>query len=249
MPQAEGFASPTAWLIAATGDPPPVCRSRVRVALALQHMDHTRRAFAAGELSECRVRLLADARDDAPDLFRRDEPLLVEQARTLPVRAFPLALAHWRRLADPDGAQTDASRAFLRRRLHISPTWAGMVRLDGDLDPESGQTVLTAIRSLAEPAALDPADRRSPEQRRADALVEICLRFLDSPHRPTQGGERPHLLLTLSPADLSGDGLIDLEAGPITAEAARRIACDAVVSRVVLDADSVPIAIGRRRTP
>jgi hypothetical protein len=171
VPQAEGFGSPTAWLIASTGDPPPVCRSRVRVAIALQQMDHTRQAFAAGELSECRVRLLTDAQEDAADLFRRDELLLVEQARTLPARTFPLAVTHWRRLADPDGARADACRAFWRRRLHISPTWAGMVRLDGDLDPESGQTVLTAVRSLAEPAALDPDDRRSPQQRRADALV------------------------------------------------------------------------------
>ena len=191
VPQAQGFASPTAWLIAATGEPPPVCRSRVRVALALPHMDHTRQAFTAGDLSECRVRLLVDAWQGSPELFGRDEPMLVEQARTLPARVFPLALAHWRRLADPDGARFDAEAAFLARRLHISPTWYGTVRIDGDLDPESGQTVLTAIRSLAEPAALDPEDRRSPQQRRADALVEICRRHLDSPNRPSQGGNGP----------------------------------------------------------
>ena len=240
VPQAQGFASLTAWLIAATGEPPAVCRSRIRVTLALQHMDHTRQAFAAGELSECRVRLLVDARDDAPDLFRRDEPLLVEQARTLSARVFPKALAHWRRLADPDGARFDAEAAFLARRLHISPTWERTVRVDGDLDPESGQTVLTAIRSLAEPAALEPGDRRTPAQRRADALVEICRRYLDSTDRPAQNGERPHITLTLSPADLAGDGLIDLDTGPITAECARRLACDARISVIALDENGVP---------
>ena len=191
MPQAQGFASPTAWLIATTGEPPTVCRSRVRVALALQHMDHTRQAFATGDLSECRVRLLVDARADAPDLFRRDEALLVAQARTLSARVFPRALSHWRRLADPDGARVDAEAAFLARRLHISPTWDRTVRVDGDLDPESGQIVLTAIRSLAEPAALEPGDRRSPAQRRADALTEICRRHLDSSDRPHKAGSGP----------------------------------------------------------
>jgi len=209
-------------------------------------MDHTRQAFTAGELSECRIRLLVDAWQGSPELFGRDEPLLVEQARTLPARVFPLALAHWRRLADPDGARFDAEAAFLARRLHISPTWYDTVRIDGDLDPESGQTVLTAIRSLAEPAALDPQDRRSPEQRRADALVEICRRHLDSPNRPRQAGERPHLLITLTPTDLTGSNLIDLEAGPITAEAARRLACDATISRIILNADSVPIDASRK---
>src|SRR4030042_1825582 len=47
---------------------------------------------AAGELSECRVRLLAAARDSAPGLFCRDEGLLVSQARTLPSRVFPPAV-------------------------------------------------------------------------------------------------------------------------------------------------------------
>ena len=246
VPQARGFGSSTAWLVALTGDPPAVCRSRLRVAIALRHMDHTRQAFAAGHLSECRVRLLVDAWDDSRDLFCRDEALLVAQARSLSARVLPLALAHWRRLADPDGAQADAGRAFLRRRLHVSVTWAGMVRLDGDLDPESGTVVLTAIRSLAEPAALDPGDTRSPQQRRADALVEICRRHLDSSGRPRQGGERPHLIITLSPADLAGGHVVDLEAGPISAEAARRLACDGNLTRVLLDGEGKPLAVGRR---
>jgi len=246
VPQTRGFGSPTAWLVALTGDPAAVCRSRLRVALALRYMDHTRQAFAAGDLSECRVRLLADAWDHNRDLFCRDEALLVAQARTLPARVFPLALAHWRRLADPDGALADAGRAFLRRRLHVSTTWAGMVRLDADLDPESGTVVLTAIRSLAEPAALDPGDTRSPQQRRADALVEICRRHLDSSNRPRQAGERPHLIMTLSPAELTGDGIVDLEVGPISAEAARRLACDGDLTRVVLDGEGKPLAVGRR---
>ena len=247
VPEAQGFASPTAWLIAATGEPAAVCRSRVRVALDLQQMNRTRQAFAAGDLSGCRVRLLVDAWADSPDLFRRDEPLLVEQARTLSARAFPLALARWRRLADPDGARADAEQAFARRRLHISATWKGTVRLDGDLDPESGQIVLTAIHSLAEPAALEPGDTRTPAQPRADALVEISRRHLDSPDRPRQGGERPHFLLTMGVADLAGDGLVDLEVGPITAQAARRIACDAAISRVILDAASAPIEARRKQ--
>lgn len=246
VPQARGFGSSTAWLVALTGDPPAVCRSRLRVAMALRYMDHTRQAFAAGYLSECRVRLLADAWDDSRDLFCRDEALLVAQARNLSARVFPLALAHWQRLADPDGAQADAGRAFLRRRLHVSATWAGMVRLDGDLDPESGMVVLTAIRSLAEPAALEPDDSRSPQQRRADALVEICRRHLDSSDRPRQGGERPHLVITLSADALTGDHIVDLETGPITAEAARRLACDGDLTRVILNAEGKPLAMGRR---
>jgi len=246
VPQAQGFGSPTAWLIAATGDPPAVCRSRVRVALALEQMEHTGEAFAAGDLSACRVRLLVDAHRVSPEVFSRDEKMLVEQARNLSARRFPLALTQWRALADPDGSLADAAQAYLRRRLHVSPAWGGMVRLDGDLDPESGTVVLTAIRSLAEPAALDPTDGRTPEQRRADALVEICRRHIDSPDRPRQGGERPHVVITLTPAELAGDGLVDLEVGPISTEAVRRLACDCNLTPVVLDGDGRLVAVGRR---
>jgi len=34
---------------------------------------------------------------------------------------------------------------------------------------------MTALGSLADPAVLDPEDGRSPQQRRADALTEICV--------------------------------------------------------------------------
>jgi hypothetical protein len=156
-------------------------------------------------------------------------------------------VAHWRRLADAEGALADAGRVFERRRLQVSPTWAGTVRLDGDLDPESGATVIAALGSLADPAAIDPEDRRSSQQRRADALIEICRRHLDASDRPMVGGERPHVLVTVDLATLQGRGerLIDLETGPITLEAVRRLACDAVVSRVVFQGGSAPVEVGR----
>ena len=40
-----------------------------------------------------------------------------------------------------------------RRRLHLSPTAFGMVRIDGDLDPETGETVLTAVRACVDGAS------------------------------------------------------------------------------------------------
>lgn len=245
IPQAQGFGSPTAWLISATGDPPAVCRSRVRVALALRDMDRTREAFAAGALSECRVRLLVEARRESPELFRRDESLLVQQARGLSARVFPLALRQWQRLADPDGALAQAGEAFERRRLCVSATWQGMVRLDGDLDPESGAVVIGAVGSLAETWAREPGDTRSPQQRRADALVEICRRHLDSSGRPRQGGERPHLVLTLTARDLVGHTVVDLDTGLIPAESARRLTCDADLTPVVLDGRGCLVAVGR----
>ena len=244
VPAAEGFGSTVAWLIDLTGDPPYVCRAQVALARSLRHMPLTMEAFSAGRLSVSRVRLLAECREAAPAEFARDERLLVEQARGLAARVFPVVLSHWRRLADADGAIEAAERAFARRRLHVSALWEGMVRLDGDLDPEGGAVVLEALASLSAPTR-EPDDARSPEQRRADALVEICRRHLDSGVSPLQGGERPHLQVAVDLAILQGEGLVDLEAGPITAEAVRRLGCDASVSRIVFGPDDLPLQVGR----
>ena len=97
---------------------------------------------------------------------------------------------------DGSSAGEDALRA--RRRLHASRTFAGMVRVDGDLDPETGEALLTALGAIMDAEARSGAeDARSPAQRRADALGEVCRQWLDRSDRPTVAGERPHLTVTV----------------------------------------------------
>jgi hypothetical protein len=130
------------------------------------------------------------------------------------------------------------------RALHLSKDWSGMLRLHGLLDPESGLIVGHALEALTDPANLDPADTRTPAQARADALVEVCQRFLQGGGK---GKKRPTgVLVTISWDTLSaGQGIVDTEAGPIGGNTARRLCCDATVSRVLLDPESVPIEMGR----
>ena len=248
IPAARGFASTTSWLIATTGNPPGVCRSQVRTSRRLRQMPATRQAFAQGELPGCRVRLLVEAAETAPETFTRDEEMLVEHARTLDACSFPRAVAHWRRLADQERFEWDAERQHDRRSLCVSATWGGMVRVDGNLDPEGGSVLLAALRSLTDPAQLDPVDRRSPAQRRADALVEICRRHLDRGGSAPVGGERPHVTVTVDLETLEGRAgeRCDLDStGAITAQAARRLACDAQVTRVITKGASQPLDVGR----
>ncbi|MFH1329575.1 MAG: DUF222 domain-containing protein, partial [Actinomycetota bacterium] len=63
----------------------------------------------------------------------------------------------------------------------------------------------------------------------------------------SNGGGRPHLTVTVPWETLrKGSGVVDAEAGPISVEAVRRLACDASVSRMVLQGDSTPVEVGRR---
>ncbi len=126
-----------------------------------------------------------------------------------------------------------------------------MVRIDGDLDPETGESLLTALRAIvdAESRSPDPSDRRTPAQRRADALGEICRQWLDSGERPTVGGERPHITATVDVDAVRGDqgGTSELDhVGPVDPHTTRRLACDASIMRVVMAGPSEPLDVGRR---
>jgi hypothetical protein len=157
----------------------------------------------------------------------------------------------------------DEERRFDRRRLHVSATLEGMVRVDGELDPVAGQTVITALRAVEDadvrsrlghrsgeqhgPSA-EP-DARTPGQRRADALGEICRQWLDLAERPVVSGERPHVVVTMDLASLQRrpGRLLDLEdVGRIDGQTARQLACDATVSRVITDGGSQPLDVGRK---
>jgi 5-methylcytosine-specific restriction endonuclease McrA len=123
-----------------------------------------------------------------------------------------------------------------------------MVRVDGDLDPETGRTVLTAIRSVvdADVRGAGP-DSRTPAQRRADALAEICRTYLDRSDRPVVAGERPHLLVSVDEQVLrTGVGMSSIGETDFTAADARRIGCDAAVSRIVRGPRSEVLDLGRK---
>jgi 5-methylcytosine-specific restriction endonuclease McrA len=92
-------------------------------------------------------------------------------------------------------------------------------------------------------------DDRTPAQRRCDALGEIARRWLDVPERPVVGSERPHVTVTVDLEALEGRAgrrcELD-ESGSIAPESARRLACDASVSRLITRAPSEPLDVGRR---
>jgi hypothetical protein len=184
--------------------------------------------------------LLASAQV-SEELFARDARMLIDRVAELPMRLAIRVVSYWRHAADREAATREADHLFQHRRLHLSRTFGGMIRLDAKLDPEGGEIVVTALRSLIEPANLDPSDHRSQAQRRADALIELCSDHLTHADTAVSGGRRPHLSLTVTPAALRGEPgePCELESGAIlTPEAARRIACDAAATQITRNGGS-----------
>jgi hypothetical protein len=221
----------------------------VRMARALEHMPAAREALGLGEVSSSAVGTLAAAREAHPEEFSEVEEDLVEVARTMPARGLRLAVERWKVRVGPQAAEREDAERFERRCMHVTRARDGMVRLEGNLDPETGATFTTALDAVTGVWARSGSDdSRSAAQRRADALGEISRGWLSRSDRPVLAGERPHITVVTDLETLEGrsPGRSETSVGtPVPAEAVRRLACDAQVSRVITSGRSEPLEVGR----
>ena len=245
----EGYLSAAAFVAHRSGDSHCAAAGLVRIARALEGMPHTAGAFQAGEIGTIRVRRLIDAREAAPGEFNNAEEALVDRACHQDAKTFTQTVDLWRQNSASDLTRGEERECFERRRLSLSETFEGMVHVDADLDPVSGETVITAIRALSGPADRDNADGRTPTQRRADAISEICRGYLDSGEAPIAGGQKPHINVIVDLDGLAGGTVTRSEIGEgrILGPAARAfLACDATVCGVLMEGPNEILQMGRR---
>jgi hypothetical protein len=140
----DGHPTAAAWLVETHRVGWGSAREQARTARALEEMPHARGALEASDVSLSSIRVLVGAREADPSAFARDEAKLVEAARTQSVGELRHETARWRARVERSLDPEEIVRA--RRRLDASVSYLGMVRIDGDLDPESGETLLTALR-------------------------------------------------------------------------------------------------------
>jgi hypothetical protein len=218
-------------------------RSAVRTARALFRgaLPQTAQALVAGDISPAHAKAVADGTQDLPDHVKLDaEPVLLEAAGRLDPPQLRRLVGHLVQVADPASADRQRDQRHDRRGLWLTPTFDGMVAVDGLLEAEAGDIVQAALEPLARPA--DAHDTRKGGQRTADALTELARRALEGGRLPRAGGVRPQLLVTVDldslvsrPGGMGGEAEW---AGPLDREACRRLACDGAVTRVMISRDS-----------
>jgi hypothetical protein len=175
------------------------------------------------------------------------EAELAHHARTLD--AGQLGILGKRILAyfDQDGRRPNDTPET-RRSLRFHERDGGY-ELAGWLDREAAEILRSALSPLAAPRPTTDTeiDLRTAAQRDADALVELAQRALRDGELPTEGAERPQVVVTVSLPVLQGRiGSASLAlGGPINADVARRLACDASVIPVVLGSRGEPLDVGR----
>jgi len=261
----EGFGSCAEWLAWRIGVTRNTANEKVRAALALEGLPLISAAMDRGEISFTKVRALTRA--GTPE----NEAELLEFAKSSSAAGLEKLIRGWKR--DSRGAEARRERArHARRNFSVFPDEDGMYVVRGLLDPEVGAVLMRAIEAAgdalfaAADASPDPeSDQTEPAQRRADAVGLLAERALaagfggeGSPAgeagepAPISGSraERYQVMLYVDPATLTETGepgKSELDDGTrVTAETARRIACDAGRVDVRMGPDGADLGAGRR---
>jgi hypothetical protein len=245
----DGSKSAAAFLQRHTRCASGEAHARVRVAREVAGLDDTVAAWSEGIVTTRHVEAIARARHSARANTEFDEfaPALAAVARAGSPDDVARTARQWRDALDADLGRDGAAieqQQHERRRFDFSRSIDGMGFGLISLDPTGAEFVETALRRAYE-ALHTTADDRTPAQQRADALVEICRRYTEGLSGRTN---LPSLLMIVDEATLEGNtvGECRLASGArISPETARRLRCDANVQRVSLDADAVPLALGR----
>lgn len=206
---ADGAKNVTAWISTTCHLPKADVRRGVRLGRALKQLPQFEAAWLAGDVNGAHVDAVAAVRrPKTEELLRRDEAMLVDQARSLRFDDFRRVVAYWNQLADPDGTDRSAELQRGRRGVHLVESFDGMWLGQITLDPISGTIVGKELARLErhlfehdwavardrlgrDPTVEDLA--RTSGQRRADALVEMAARSRSTP----DSARRPAPLFTV----------------------------------------------------
>ncbi len=124
--------------------------SMVRTARTLATMPDIAQAASVGAITPDGVRLLTHAKRRHPCEFDLHEVVFAEIAQYLSTKDLRVAIEYWEQQVDYPSAVAKVKHQRQRRRFSMSQTWEGMWHLSGELDPETGSLVDTAIRSIVD---------------------------------------------------------------------------------------------------
>jgi hypothetical protein len=254
------FRNTTAWLRSLLLLDSSAARQLVEQAAGIDRRPAVDAALSKGAIHLRQAEAITDALDALPtdevptDIVARAETALLDFAGEF-------APAQLRRIGSrilehvaPDLAERleaamlrrQEERAFRKRALTLSTPFEGSVFLRGCLTVEGAAVVAAALDPLCAPIA---GDERTPAQRRADALVDVCRLALRTTELPENGGEPPQVAVTVAFDPLTRElASAPLDSGDkLSADAARRIACDAQILPVVLNGSGQVLDAGRTR--
>jgi hypothetical protein len=230
-----GFKTCAVWLSWHTGIDLGASREKVRVARALPQLPQTSDAMRRGELSYSKVRALtrvatAENEDELLVTARHGTAAHLERV----VRAY--------RQADQVAENERAMRQLADRCLTVRTADDGALVIEARLQPEEGAKVIAALDAATD--LLRAESRREEGQRQevshsqlqADGLVRLADAALAAGLPGRRAADTRRVVVHVDAEVLrapAADGRCELEDGVhVSAETARRFACDGAVVEV-----------------
>jgi hypothetical protein len=254
--ESDGLKTMQSWLRGHGHLAPGEAARVVASGRALEHLPAVAAAFAEGSVTAGQVALIAPivGEQELAAAAERDvdlgaiEESIVAVAQTRPHDTLAQVVHRYREALDPDGPEPDPTEG---RRFTMAKHADGSGSGRFDLDAVGFEKVRAVIESMVQ-AARPKGDTRTRAQQQADALVQWADNTLASGDLPVLRTVKPHLIVTIDVEDLldpsTGRGAAETGFGAtISAARARWAACDATISRLVLDPDGLPLDLGREK--
>jgi Domain of unknown function (DUF222)/HNH endonuclease len=230
---AQGAKSCAHWLTWRIGLDPATAREKVRVARALGTLSRIDEAFASGKLSYAKVRAVT----------RIATPTNEEQALATAMAATGAQLE---RICQRLRRATDVEREMAeQRRFRARPLGDGLVKLELVLSSDEADLVIQAVERARKQIS-------GGKPTAGDGLVEMVSSYLAGRGTDEDAApEPPHaeVVVHLEPDPTNSVPVLaaTLEDGnSVSAEAVRRLACDAGVVAAVVDHERNVLDVGRR---
>lgn len=249
------------WLNWKCGIDLGAARERVRVARALEALPKISEAMQAGRLSYSKVRAITRVASEATEetflqvaiygtaqhveklvrVFRR-----AKEAEELSREEQQQARRGVSWLYDPDGS-------IVIKATLPAETGALFIKAMEAAVAAAPPTMTTAERRVSAETSQFPVGSRETQERlthrRADALARIAESYLKHGEEELSAPERQQIVVHVDVQTLkdSTAGRCELEEGPaLSAETARRLACDASLVTVIESAEGEPLSVGRK---
>src|SRR3982075_3758633 len=233
----QGYATPIDWMRFTCHVTSTAAADLIAVGENLHRLVESTDAMVAGRIGFAHLTAMTRTADAIGASF--DETALLEKAEENSPGKFYFICRHFRHAADRKGFESEQAELVENRKLSISTCEDGAVLVNGVLDPVGGAAFRTAIEPLARKSGAH--DDRSLERRQADALVELS----------SGGGSQAQIQVTSSIETLLGlagaaGGGAELSL-PVSSTTVERLACDSSIARILLDAESTVIDVGRSK--
>ncbi|HUH08297.1 MAG TPA: DUF222 domain-containing protein [Egibacteraceae bacterium] len=235
-------------------------RAQAQAARALAALPRTAAKLASGELGTGQAEVAARALGQLPaelepadrdDVVDELDELVADRAGREDRRLLGETVQRWQHAIDERLVEDREKRAWQRRSGSKFTDRDGSTIYRLRLDPVGAAKVGAVVEPLARRDG--PEDKRTREQRVADAFVKMAELLADAGGLPEVAAQRPHVVMVTNRSAMDGvpgaepsslDGV-----GIVSSATARMIACDGQVTEVVVDDRGMPLVVKEPSKP